>query len=87
MTVHSSGTRWNVARWASERATMKKVVYVDPSQFAAIRLEAMEDEVNGLDPGASWARLYPGATEIEFVVTPNGQAPTQQHCEHHADKA
>jgi hypothetical protein len=56
---------------------MKKVVYVDPEQFSAIRLAALEEEVMGIDPGAYWAHRYPGATEIEFVVTPNGQEPAQ----------
>lgn len=54
---------------------MKQVIYVDPAQFADIRLAALEEEMMGLDPGAYWARRYPGATEIEFVVTPDGHAP------------
>lgn len=45
---------------------MKK--YVDAAQFAEIRKQVMLDELHGLDPGAYWARIYPGVTEIEFVV-------------------
>lgn len=47
---------------------MKKVLHVDPEQFAEIRRRVMEDEVRGIDPGAYWAKLYPGATELEFIV-------------------
>lgn len=47
---------------------MKKVLRVEPAQFAEIRRGILEDEIQGIDPGAYWARLYPGATEIQFVV-------------------
>lgn len=47
---------------------MKKIVYVDHEQLGRIRQGALDDEINGLDPGAYWARMYPEATEIEFVV-------------------
>jgi hypothetical protein len=51
-----------------ERSSMKRVVTVTPERFAMIRREVMLDELRGVDPGASWARVYPGVTEIEFVV-------------------
>jgi hypothetical protein len=41
---------------------------VDAAQFAEIRKQAMLDELYGLDPGAYWARIFPGVTEIEFVA-------------------
>lgn len=47
---------------------MKKVMYVDHWQFANIRKAILEDEIRGIDPGAHWARIFPGATELEFVV-------------------
>lgn len=41
---------------------------VDAAQFAEIRKQAMQDDLHGLDPGAYWARIFPGVTDIEFVV-------------------
>jgi hypothetical protein len=49
---------------------VKKVLRVEPERFAMIREQAMLDELHGIDPGAWWARIYPGVTEIEFVVVP-----------------
>lgn len=56
---------------------MKQTVYVDPAQFAAIKLAARDEEIMGIDPGVYWARRYPGATEVEFIVTPDGCPPSQ----------
>lgn len=47
---------------------MKKVIEVDHEQLGRIRQGALDDEMKGIDPGAFWARAYPDATEIEFVV-------------------
>lgn len=49
---------------------MKVVHYCDHEQFARIREGVLKDEMDGYDPGAYWARIYPGATEVEFVVGP-----------------
>jgi hypothetical protein len=49
-------------------SSMKKVVTVTPERFAMIRREVMLDELHGVDPGLSWARVYPGVSELEFVV-------------------
>lgn len=47
---------------------MKRVVRVDAEMFARIRESIRDDELAGIDPGAYWAKLYPGATEVEFIV-------------------
>ena len=47
---------------------MKKVIRVEPAQFANIRRQVMEDESRGIDPGTRWAVIYPGFRELEFVV-------------------
>jgi hypothetical protein len=47
---------------------VKKVITVDPQQFASIRRDAFEDEIRGIDPGVRWKHQYPDATEIEFKV-------------------
>jgi hypothetical protein len=56
---------------------MNKILKVEPDQFANIRKAAMEDEVRGIDPGVSWAAMYPGVTELEFVVVPPQPTPDE----------
>lgn len=50
---------------------MKRTVHVDEGQYARIRRQVLEDELHGRDSGAYWARIYPGASSIEFVVVPS----------------
>lgn len=47
---------------------MKVRLDADYPMLIAAHLAARDDEINGFDPGAQWAKIFPGATEIEFVV-------------------
>lgn len=63
----SSANQATTVQWRSDSMKLE----IAPEQFDAIRKQTLEDEMNGLDPGARWARMYPDATEIEFIVSPS----------------
>lgn len=47
---------------------MKVVHEIDVEQYADLLRSILEDELRGIDPGAWWKKLYPHATEVEFLV-------------------